>query len=100
VSRGLRSLAARASSSLGGRALAVEMAPTRVNAVSPGWVDTPIWDALVGSQKAELLEEMARRLPAGRIATPDDIAPAYIFLMENEFATGTTLHVDGGQALV
>src|SRR5262249_15698824 len=64
-----------------GRALAREVAPTRVNVVSPGWVKTPMWDELAGEAKVGMWEEMARRLPAGRIATPADIAPAYIFLM-------------------
>jgi len=93
---------AAVASSFGGlaRALALEMAPTRVNVVSPGWVDTPVWDALVGPAKTDVLEQTARRLPVGRIAKPEDIAPAYLFLMESEFTTGTTVHVDGGHALV
>ena len=82
------------------RALALEMAPTRVNVVSPGWVETPVWDALMGERKTAAWEQMARRLPVGRIGTPSDLAAAYLFLMENTFATGTTVHVDGGHALV
>ncbi len=58
------------------RALAVELAPRRVNAVSPGWVDTPIWQAVAGEKKAEILAGMANRLPVGRVGTPDDIADA------------------------
>src|SRR6266545_4650 len=82
------------------RALALELAPTRVNVVSPGWVDTPMWDAIAGQGKTAFWAEMAGRLPAGRIGTPADIALAYVFLMESEFTTGTTLHVDGGHALI
>lgn len=82
------------------RALARELAPTRVNVVSPGWVDTPIWDTLVGPEKTAMWREMASRLPAGRIGTPADLAPAYVFFMESEFTTGTTLEVDGGHALI
>ncbi len=82
------------------RALALEMAPSRVNVVSPGWVETPVWDTLMGERKTEVWEQMARRLPVGRIGSPADLAAAYTFLMENGFTTGTTLHVDGGQALV
>jgi len=82
------------------RALAVELAPIRVNAVSPGWVDTPIWADVAGDRKAEVLGAMADRLPAGRIGTPDDIAGALCFLMGNGFTTGTVLHVDGGHRLV
>lgn len=82
------------------RALAREIGPTRANVVSPGWVDTPMWDDLVGDAKHGLWEDLGRRLPAGRIATPADIAPAYLFLMESELTTGTTLHIDGGHALI
>ncbi|MEI9429722.1 SDR family oxidoreductase [Mesorhizobium sp. Cs1299R1N3] len=82
------------------RALAVELAPIRVNAVSPGWVDTEIWAQVAGDRKAETLAAMAERLPVGRIGQPDDIADAIFFLMGNGFTTGTTLHVEGGHRLV
>lgn len=82
------------------RALAVELAPRRVNAVSPGWVDTPIWQAVAGEKKAEVLAGMATRLPVGRVGTPDDIADAITFLMESGFTTGTVLHVEGGHRLI
>ncbi|MBY3043348.1 SDR family oxidoreductase [Rhizobium leguminosarum] len=80
--------------------LALELAPSRVNVVSPGWVDTPMWDVLVGSAKSGYLKYMAGRLPAGRIATLADVASAYIYLMESDFTTGETIHVDGGQRLI
>lgn len=82
------------------RALAVELAPIRVNAVSPGWVDTSIWAQVAGDRKDETLAAMAERLPVGRIGQPDDIADAIAFLMGNGFTTGTTLHVEGGHRLV
>lgn len=82
------------------RALSLELAPTRVNIVSPGWVDTPMFDELAGAAKLGLFADMAGRLPAGRIATPADIAPAYIYAMQSEFTTGQTLHIDGGHSLV
>ncbi|HEV2516377.1 MAG TPA: SDR family oxidoreductase [Devosia sp.] len=82
------------------RALALELAPSRVNIVSPGWVDTPMFDELVGEAKAGYFEAMAARLPIGRIAAPADVAPAYIYAMENEFMTGETIHIDGGQRLI
>jgi NAD(P)-dependent dehydrogenase (short-subunit alcohol dehydrogenase family) len=81
-------------------ALALELAPTRVNVVSPGWVDTPMWDELVGEGKTAMWEQMASQLPAGRIATPADVARAYVYLMESELTTGTILNVDGGHALI
>lgn len=86
-----------------GRALALELAPIRVNVVSPGWVDTPVWDRLVGTAvggKEAAFAGMAARLPVGRIGTPADVAEAFLFLMQNGFTTGTTVHVDGGHRLV
>ncbi|KRB55307.1 short-chain dehydrogenase [Rhizobium sp. Root708] len=82
------------------RALAVEVAPIRVNAVSPGWVDTPIWTFVAGDAKSATLQAMADRLPAGRVGTAQDIADAISFLMGNGFTTGTVLHVEGGHRLV
>ncbi len=83
------------------RAFALELAPIRVNAVSPGWVDTPIWDQLATAEaKQARLSQMAERLPAGRIARPADIANAISYLIEDDFVTGTVLHVEGGQLLV
>ncbi len=96
------SVVATANAALEGlvRALALEMAPTRVNAVSPGWVDTPIWDDFAGPDKTQRLAAMADRLPVGRIGAPDDIAAAFHAVIDNEFMTGTVLHVDGGHRLV
>jgi NAD(P)-dependent dehydrogenase (short-subunit alcohol dehydrogenase family) len=82
------------------RALALELAPVRVNAVSPGWVDTPIWDTFAGDAKHDRLAAMAARLPGGRVGDPADIARAFVAVMENSFITGTVLHVDGGHRLV
>jgi NAD(P)-dependent dehydrogenase (short-subunit alcohol dehydrogenase family) len=81
-------------------ALAIELAPVRVNVISPGWVDTPIWDAIAGDGRTTMLNAMARRLPAGRIGQPADIAQAIVALLRNGFVTGTVLHADGGQRLV
>ncbi|MER9406238.1 SDR family oxidoreductase [Mesorhizobium caraganae] len=82
------------------RALAQELAPTRINIVSPGWVDTPMWDELVGEAKSGYFAAMAGRVPAGKVAAPADVAPAYLYLMGNDFMTGETIHIDGGQRLV
>ena len=82
------------------RAMAVELAPIRVNAVSPGWVRTPIWQDVAGADTDQLLAAMAQRLPVGRVGTPEDIAHAMVFLLGNGYTTGTVLHVDGGHRLV
>ncbi|WP_434106212.1 SDR family oxidoreductase [Paraburkholderia caffeinilytica] len=82
------------------RAMAVELAPLRINAVSPGWVHTPIWNNVAGADSERLLASMAERLPVGRIGTGDDIADAIVFLLGNGYTTGTVLHVDGEHRLV
>jgi NAD(P)-dependent dehydrogenase (short-subunit alcohol dehydrogenase family) len=83
------------------RALALELAPLRVNAVSPGWVDSPVWDRLATPEaKQARLSDMAARLPAKRIGRPSDIANAIAFLISDEFVTGTVLHAEGAQLLV
>ncbi len=82
------------------RALSLELAPVRVNALSPGWVDTPVWDALAGSAKEGRFAAQAQKLPVGRVGHPDDLARAALFLFDSGFTTGETLHVDGGHRLV
>lgn len=81
-------------------ALAIELGPTRVNVVSPGWIDTPIWDTIAGDAKTERHQQLAARLPVGRIGQPAEIAKAMLAVMHNQFITGTVLHADGGHRLV
>ena len=81
-------------------ALAVELAPIRVNVVSPGWVDTPIWRQVAGDEARAKLDAMAQKLPVGRIGRAADIADGIRFLMRNSFVTGSVLHLDGGHRLV
>jgi NAD(P)-dependent dehydrogenase (short-subunit alcohol dehydrogenase family) len=81
------------------RSLALELAPIRVNAISPGVVDTGAWDALGPQGKADYFAQIASRNPARRIGTADDIAQAVLFAMTNTFLTGQTLHIDGGEPL-
>ncbi|SFY44804.1 NAD(P)-dependent dehydrogenase, short-chain alcohol dehydrogenase family [Streptomyces atratus] len=81
------------------QALAVEIAPARVNAVSPGIVDTGSWDGL-GADKEAFLRGVAERNPARRVGKPEDLVQAVLFAMSNPYVTGTVLHVDGGGRLV
>lgn len=74
-----------------GKALAVELAPLRVNVVMPGVVDTP----LHGDRQADL-RRWAEGLPTGRIGQPEDIADAILFLAANPYMTGHVLVIDGG----
>ena len=82
------------------RALAVELAPLRVNAVAPGAVDTPMLARALGSQKDERLARLAATLPARRIGAAEDIADVVLLAMTNPFMTGTTIEIDGGAVLV
>ena len=82
------------------RALAVEVAPLRVNAVSPGTIDTGAYDGLGEQKKADLFTDRAEHNPARRIGTSEDIAEAVIFALTNTFMTGVTLDIDGGEPLV
>ncbi|WP_445680543.1 SDR family oxidoreductase [Radicibacter daui] len=81
------------------RGLALELAPVRVNAVSPGLIDTPIWGGLPDEKREAMFAGAAQRLPARRIGQPEDIANAVLFLATTPFATGSTVRVDGGGAI-
>ena len=81
------------------RVLALDLAPLRCNAVSPGWTDTPMWDRILGEGKDEIFRGVAARTPVGRLMAADEVAEAVIFLMSNRAVTGEILHVDGGQRL-
>ncbi|MFC1437003.1 SDR family oxidoreductase [Streptacidiphilus sp. N1-10] len=81
------------------RGLAVDLAPVRVNAVRSGAVRTPLWDAVPEPQRAAVFDSLARRALTGAIGEPQQIAAAHLYLMENQFVTGTVLTVDGGSLL-
>jgi NAD(P)-dependent dehydrogenase (short-subunit alcohol dehydrogenase family) len=82
------------------RALAIELAPIRVNAVSPGVVRTNLWLSMNEAEREQLYESVGKSLPVGRVGEAHDIAQAYLFLMQEGFATGQTVVVDGGTVLV
>ena len=80
-------------------ALAVELAPIRVNAVSPGIVRSPLWDSMTRDSRDQLYRDTAAGIPAGRVGEVDDIAQAYLYCLTQPFATGSILTVDGGAVL-
>lgn len=82
------------------RALAIELSPIRVNAISPGFIVTPIWDTIPEKKRLKTFKEIAQKLPAKRMGQPEDIAQAARFLIECTYATGSVVHVDGGYSLV
>lgn len=79
-----------------GRALAIELAPIRVNVVSPGAVDTPVWNE---QERTSLIHWMQESLPVQQIGTPEHIAQSVLYCMTNPYTTGIILHVDGGLML-
>jgi NAD(P)-dependent dehydrogenase (short-subunit alcohol dehydrogenase family) len=81
------------------RGLALELAPVRVNAVSPGLIATPLWSGLPQDKREALFSGAARRLPARRTGEPEDVANAVMFLLTTPFATGSTVRVDGGGSI-
>jgi NAD(P)-dependent dehydrogenase (short-subunit alcohol dehydrogenase family) len=82
------------------KALAVELAPIRVNVVAPGVVRSPLWSEMPEADREALYESVGRGLPLGRVAEVDDVAKAYLQLMEQDYATGTVAVIDGGTILV
>ena len=82
------------------RALAVELGPIRVNAVSPGLVDTPMWHAMPEERRSAYFASVAEKLPARRICSDDDVAALVLTCMTNQALTGAVLKIDGGYTLV
>lgn len=81
--------------------LARDLAPLRMNAVSPGFIDTPYWErALDDTARAKTYEAMAQIVPVQRVGTPEDIAQAVALCVANGFMTGAIVDVDGGRSLV
>ncbi|HWL87233.1 MAG TPA: SDR family oxidoreductase [Polyangiaceae bacterium] len=81
------------------RGLALELAPVRVNVVSPGIIATPLWSGMTEDKREAMFAGAAQRLPVRRIGQPEDIANAILFVATNPFATGSTVRVDGGGAI-
>jgi NAD(P)-dependent dehydrogenase (short-subunit alcohol dehydrogenase family) len=79
--------------------LAAELKPVRVNAVSPGVVDTPWWDHVPAEQRAGVLAGVSAGSAVGRPGRPEEIADAIAFILGSAFTTGTILHCDGGVGL-
>jgi NAD(P)-dependent dehydrogenase (short-subunit alcohol dehydrogenase family) len=81
------------------RALAMELAPLRVNIVSPGFVRTPLHRDMPAVEREAMYAAIGAKLPVGRVGEAAELADAYLFLMRQTFATGQTVIVDGGGVL-
>ena len=83
------------------RTLAVELAPLRVNAVAPGVVRTALWDNMMSeADRKGLFDQIAEKMPVGRVGEASDVAQTYLYLMQQGFSTGQVIIVDGGHVLV
>jgi len=82
------------------RSLALELAPVRVNAVSPGIIDTPIRAAMSEAARLDMLAKTAAGLPVGRVGLGEDIARQILAFMTIGFATGSIVYIDGGALIV
>ena len=82
------------------RALAVELAPVRVNAVCPGVVRSPLWDSISEDERDEFYRSAGSGLLTGRVGEVSDIARGYLSFITQPYATGSVLTLDGGGALV
>jgi NAD(P)-dependent dehydrogenase (short-subunit alcohol dehydrogenase family) len=81
------------------RALAIEFAPVRVNAVCPGLIRTGIWDRIAEDRREKELSDMTSRQLIARVGEPNEVAEAYLYLMRGGYTTGQVLYVEGGRAL-
>ncbi|HTJ95398.1 MAG TPA: SDR family oxidoreductase [Pararobbsia sp.] len=82
------------------RALAVELAPLRVNAVSSGVLRTPMWNNMSETDRHALYEQIAEKMPVKRVGEASDSAKAYLYLMTQTYGTGQIVVADGGHVLV
>ena len=81
-------------------ALALELAPVRVNLIAAGFVDTPLSASLLGDQIEARRSELRAKLPIGRVVGPADVAALAVHIMINTALTGATYDIDGGQQFV
>jgi NAD(P)-dependent dehydrogenase (short-subunit alcohol dehydrogenase family) len=81
-------------------ALALELAPVRVNLIAAGFVDTPLSASLLGDRLEERRNELRATLPIGRVVGPADVAALAVHIMINTALTGATYDIDGGQQFV
>lgn len=82
------------------RAMAIELAPIRVNAVMPGVVESNLWDGMPEGERKKFYQSVGDSLPVKRVGQPEDIGQTFVFLMKQSFATGQTFIIDGGTVLV
>lgn len=81
------------------RGLALDLAPIRVNLISPGVVDTELWAGMSKEQKEGMFAEMVKKIPVGRVGQPEDVAESYLYCMRDRNVTGAMVSTSGGHLL-
>jgi len=81
------------------RGLAVDLKPVRVNLVSPGAVETELWDSLSKEAREGYFKGLGTKMLTGKIGMPEDVAECYLWLMKDKNVTGTVVQTDGGALL-
>lgn len=81
------------------RALAIELAPLRVNAIAPGVLRSPLWSGMANEERDEMYAEVSAHVPLGRVGEVEDAALAYLYAMTQAYGTGAVIPVDGGTVL-
>lgn len=82
------------------RAMAVELAPVRVNLVAPGVVRTNLWNGMPEEDRENIFMTLGNALLVKRVGVSEDIAQTFVYMMKQEFSTGQVLTVDGGGVLI
>lgn len=82
------------------KALAIELAPLRVNVVEPGIIRSPLWSGMSDDDQQAMFAQQAEVVPVGRVGEVTDVAQAFVYSMTQGFMTGTSIPVDGGALLV
>jgi NAD(P)-dependent dehydrogenase (short-subunit alcohol dehydrogenase family) len=82
------------------RQLALDLRPLRVNLVSPGAVETELWDGLPADKRGELMEGFAMKMATGRVGRPEDVAESYLYCMRDENLTGSVVSTNGGHLVM
>jgi len=81
------------------RALAIELAPIRVNAIAPGVLRSPLWSGMTETEREAMYDDVGATLPLGRVGDVDDVAEAFVYAMTQDYGTGVVLPVDGGTVI-
>jgi NAD(P)-dependent dehydrogenase (short-subunit alcohol dehydrogenase family) len=82
------------------RGLALDMRPIRVNGVSPGAVDTELWDSHGEEQKEKIMQAMGSKMATGRVGRPEDVAETYLGILRDLNMDGSMIRTDGGGMLM